>query len=100
MRSMELRTSTDAIVRMLRSVDDGVLGVIPESSAAAKAGAWSALVSIPQTDTSLTHLPVAGSRGRSVTLMAHRSRLKRILDAYGRIRPTLDDDYYVVESRK
>lgn len=163
MRSTELRTSTDAIVRMLRSVDDGVLGhhgvgvveqvgsrvrqfavgdsvlvacigacgfcafclkfmyshcttggwilaeahsnpgadagVIPESNAA-MAGVWSALVSIPHADTSLTHLPVAGSRGRSVTLMAHRSRLKRILDAYGRIRPTLDDDYYVVESQK
>ncbi|MDP9082237.1 MAG: alcohol dehydrogenase catalytic domain-containing protein [Pseudomonadota bacterium] len=135
MRRAEIRASTDAVVRMLKTGGDGAFGhhgvgiveqvgsqirqfAVGDSVLVACIGAcghcafclkfmyshcttggWilaepkdttthsravnerSELVRIPHADTSLTHLASAESPGRAAALLAHRSRLKRILDA-------------------
>jgi threonine dehydrogenase-like Zn-dependent dehydrogenase len=45
-------------------------------------GAAARLVRIPHADTSLTLLPGAASVGRAAVLLAHRSRLQRIMAAF------------------
>jgi alcohol dehydrogenase len=132
----EIRTSSDALVRMLTSVVDGVrgyhgVGIVEQRGADVRlltvgdsvlvacigacghcafcvnfmyslctTGRWmladlvaeqgihisrhSKLVRIPYADKSLTRLCEDGSLGRAAAVLAHHSKLKRILDAYDR----------------